>query len=272
MKNKVNLFLIGAPKCGTSYLAKQLSLNSEIFVPRIKELNFFSSKYLKNQNSYYQYYETSSILKYENNYPLFNNKFKYFVDSSVSYFTFPEVFQNISEYNGDAKFIILYRNPLERAISHYKMDLRMGAVDKEFVDLISDSSLYSYRQYIDNSLFYKWSTMLIEKFGKDNVLIVNLEYLDSETLSDFLDIKINFYDIGKVNSAQSSKNFIGAYFLKNRNFSSKLKKYIPFFVINHVKKLFYSKKDLKIQISDCEKKMFWSVVQDDWNKFRNLYS
>ena len=40
-----NLFIIGAPKCGTTALASWLSIHPEIFAPATKEPHHFSAEY-----------------------------------------------------------------------------------------------------------------------------------------------------------------------------------------------------------------------------------
>ena len=42
---KINLFIVGAPKCGTTSLADSLSCFQEISMCRKKEPNFFNSDY-----------------------------------------------------------------------------------------------------------------------------------------------------------------------------------------------------------------------------------
>ena len=48
--NKVNLFIVGAAKSGTTSLQKYLSTSDKIFVPIIKEPHFFSDVFVRNEN------------------------------------------------------------------------------------------------------------------------------------------------------------------------------------------------------------------------------
>ena len=45
MMKKTNLFLIGAPKCGTTSLAESLSSFQEISLGKKKEPNFFNTDF-----------------------------------------------------------------------------------------------------------------------------------------------------------------------------------------------------------------------------------
>ena len=69
--NRPNLFLVGSPKCGTTYLWSKLKEHPKIFSPKFpeKEINFFSYNNLKN-DSYYKFYGISKLNDYLN---LFKN-------------------------------------------------------------------------------------------------------------------------------------------------------------------------------------------------------
>ena len=41
-KNKIDFFLVGAARCGTTFLYNCLESNPNIFLPKVKEPNFFS--------------------------------------------------------------------------------------------------------------------------------------------------------------------------------------------------------------------------------------
>ena len=48
-----NLYLIGAPKCGTGSLAHMLSQHTEIFVPLMKEAHYFDNEQYFQQGEFY---------------------------------------------------------------------------------------------------------------------------------------------------------------------------------------------------------------------------
>ena len=89
--SRPNLFLVGSPKCGTSFLWKKLKEHKEIFCPNFpqKELNFFSSENL-NKESYYNSYAIKSISNYLDKFKGSKNQ-KYLFDGSVSYFIYNDV-------------------------------------------------------------------------------------------------------------------------------------------------------------------------------------
>jgi hypothetical protein len=239
-------------------------------VPKIKELNYFSKESLKGFKSYYKTFITKNIMSYKKMFD-FSTNVKYLIDGSVSYFTFDDVPKKLFEYNDKSKIIICYRSPLERAISHYKMDLRMGYTDKDFKYLISDKSSFYYRQYVENSLFYKNSKKFVDFFGIDNVYFYSIANNDNLSLSKFLDIDVEINTELRVNKSQLSKNFIGAFFLKNRDVTTKIKSLFPKEMLNFWKPLIYKEDNFNLEINDFGTKILSQMVNDDWNMFNTNY-
>ena len=267
---KANLFIVGSPKCGSTLLAKELGKNQDIFLPRIKELNYFSKDLLLRYNSYYRTYVVNDQRSYLR---MFKGawKDKYLVDGSVSYFTFKDIPERIYDYNNAAKVIICYREPLSRALSHYKMDVRMGYVRDGFDHLVNDKNSFYYRQYIENSLFYANSKRFVETFGRQNVYFYCVSHNNDQDLSNFLGLKVNINTNEKVNQAKLARNSVGAYFLKYRNTAEFFKKYIPRSVLIYTKEILYKEdtheNKVDIQIPD----EFVRVIQEDWKIFNEEY-
>ena len=123
---KANLFIIGAQKCGTSTLFDNLVKHKNIFGGKIKEKNFFSNEdlYKKGVDSYHNMYPKLSIL---NKLP----ENSYFLDASPSYLMRKEAADKIFKYNPNAKFIVMMRNPVDRAFSAWNMYRQMNLLNDE---------------------------------------------------------------------------------------------------------------------------------------------
>lgn len=102
--NKPNLFIVGAPKCGTTAWVEYLKSHPDIFFPIIKEPHFFSSDIPK-PNGF-------------NNFPTEERYLALFAGSgsariigegSVRYLESREAAKNIRRFNPDAKIIIFVR-------------------------------------------------------------------------------------------------------------------------------------------------------------------
>ena len=50
--NKPNLFIVGAPKCGTTFLYHYLKQHPEIYFPDFKEPHFFGSDLIRKNGAY----------------------------------------------------------------------------------------------------------------------------------------------------------------------------------------------------------------------------
>ena len=212
-----NLFCIGSPKSGTTTLFKILCQHSQIHTPKFKEPFFFN-------NSNYQ----NGIDWYANTYYDDIKNEKWVLDFTPSYLYSDEALFRINEYSKgkDLKFIVMLRNPVERAYSHYLHTLRDGLEDLDFNDAIQAESerLLNYENnllsqlkysYIYQSLYHKHLSKYFESFGRNNFFVINYDsqLLDKSEfklmisdLQNFLEIKIENLNIEiKENSASESR-------------------------------------------------------------------
>lgn len=264
---KPNLFIVGAPKAGTTFLFHKLQNNNQFFFTRVKELNYFTHEDLAEKGSYYKDFRTNTLKEYLRFYDNSTNE-KYIVDSSVSNFAYPKAAERIKAFNPNAKILIIIRNPISRAFSHYNMDRRMGYANQAFCEYISDPYKYPnhFHQYINNSLYYQNISRYLDLFGKDNVQVLILERLEQDLpkLFEFLEVD-HFSDINtseKLNENKEAKNKIGQLIQHNRKLASKLKLIIPRSYIIRVKKYLY-KPAKNIQIEPHEHEAMLSKISKD---------
>lgn len=265
--NKPNLFVIGAPKCGTTFLFEKLQSHPDLFFPKIKELNYFSLEQL-NKDSYYKDYKTNSLDKYLRFYDTAKNE-KYLVDGSVSYFTFDDIPAKIKEFNPDAKIIMLVRNPYNRSYSHYLMDQRMGYAKKPLQEYLADDKSFHYRQYISNSKYYEQFKKYQEYFKSENIFIIELEKFEDNfnNIFDFLKIEPIYVDFNsKVNENKIAANSIGKFAQKNRGFIERLKLIIPRVIIGTLKSIIYTKA-VKTEIPEQDLDQIKNLVDLDYVQF-----
>ncbi len=120
-----NLFVIGAPKSGTSALVHALGQHPDIYVPLKKELRYFDAR------TFYDYkedYPIKSIDDYLSFYKSPDAKdASYRVDGSVYNMYSPESIKNILEFSSNAKFIIMLRDPVMASKSMHAQRLKYGS-------------------------------------------------------------------------------------------------------------------------------------------------
>ena len=269
-----NLFCIGCPKSGTTTLFKILCQHSQIHTPKFKEPFFFNNSNYQNSIDWYAktYYDD---IKNE----------KWVLDFTPSYLYSDEALFRINEYSKgkDLKFIVMLRNPVERAYSHYLHTLRDGLEDLDFNDAIQAESerLLNYENnllsqlkysYVYQSLYHKHLSKYFESFGRNNFFVINYDsqLLDKSEfklmisdLQNFLEIKIENLNIEIKENSASESRFKFLQTLVNSNglhkrlarllFRSKLNRQI---LVNKLRKL-------------NEKKMVKKDVEAEFKK--NLY-
>jgi hypothetical protein len=105
---KVNLFIVGAAKAGTTSLWSHFSKHPDVFTTsdELHKEPAFLSDYGVHMGSK-KYHALFSGSEYE----------KYICDASTSYLTSSESARRIYEYNPESKVICLLRNPIDRAYS-----------------------------------------------------------------------------------------------------------------------------------------------------------
>ena len=115
-KKKPNVFLAGAPKCGTTSMAHWLSTHPQCFVSPKKEPHFFGDFLRK----------CMTMQEYEKLFLNAPSNCDAIIDASTSYFTMPEAIDAILAYQPDAKFIIMLRNPIDLVYSLHSENLFLG--------------------------------------------------------------------------------------------------------------------------------------------------
>ena len=125
-KIKPNLFIIGAPKCGTTAKAHYLSEHPDVFMCPEKEPHYF------NTDLNYKRGKSDDLEEYLN---LFSGatEEKIVGEASVWYLYSKEAVRNILEFNPNAKFIIMVRNPIKMAPSlHQQLFYNGRETEKDF--------------------------------------------------------------------------------------------------------------------------------------------
>lgn len=104
-----NYFIVGAPKCGTTSLATWLSDHPDIFMPRVKEPNYYNQD-LGNQH-------TSSREAYAALFEDATDDHLAVGEASVWYLYSREAVPRLLDDRPEAKIIVILRNPMEMAHS-----------------------------------------------------------------------------------------------------------------------------------------------------------
>jgi len=121
MTNYPNLFLIGAPKSGTTSLAAELGQHPEIFCPKEKEPRYYDS------TVFYDFPEDQNRVSKSQYLDLYSGvapQKKWLLDASVFVMYSLDAVQRIVEDSPEAKFIIVVRDPLSASKSMHSQRLK----------------------------------------------------------------------------------------------------------------------------------------------------
>lgn len=214
---RVSFLVAGVQKGGTTALDSYLRQHPEICMATKKEIHFFDNDkhFQKNENkpNYHLYHEAFQ----ENCVNLLLG------ESTPIYSYWKPAIQRIYNYNTEMKFIILLRNPVERAYSHWHKETinfhsRQGNNNQAMETLTFHEAIHQekdrlksimplqhrYYSYIDRGLYYKQINFLLDFFPMDQLLIIKSNWLrhnTDRTLSkvfDFLNIRSDI-SIEKIN-------------------------------------------------------------------------
>ena len=167
-----NLFIIGAMKSGTTSLHEYLNEHPDIFMSNVKEPGYFAEcmNYYPKDLAWYE-----SLFKDVKDEMIIG-------ESSTNYTKLPictDVVNKIWEFNPDARFIYVMRDPIKRVMSHYWHGVKYGDERNDALTAIKQK-----QEYI---CFSDYATQLepyIERFGLDKIYTLTFESLINDPVSE----------------------------------------------------------------------------------------
>ena len=128
----IDFIIIVAPRCGTTSLYNYLVSHPKIIPATEKEIHFFDMKFAKGTKWYFNQFP--SLTKTEKKTRLVTG------EATPAYLAHPDVPKRIRDVLPNIKFLVLLRNPVDRALSHYKMSFRLGNEKLSFSEAIKRQS------------------------------------------------------------------------------------------------------------------------------------
>jgi hypothetical protein len=175
-----DFFLVGAPKAGTTSVYEYFSRHSKIFVPSIKEPHFFACPEVKNT-----YYDVPFMEEEEAYTALFEDAddTQRIGDFSPSYLFQKRSPSRIKSRCPKADILMILRNPVDRAISHYLMDVRSDYHNIPLADCIQQKDRYRlyYREYVEVGFYAKQVERYLREFASEQVHVWLFDAFASHT-------------------------------------------------------------------------------------------
>lgn len=178
--SKVNFFVIGAAKCGTTTLYARLRQHPEVFLSPMKEPNFYSRKdidpsrfsrafrantrldhgaYLKLGDPLPErqvgFIETQE--EYARLFRGANDKHRIVGECSTSYLWSKAAPQALFAAHPKAKIVVSLRDPIDRMYSHYLMARKYGFVSGSVVDAVKEDMAHPDPSWGRSELFLELS-------------------------------------------------------------------------------------------------------------------
>jgi hypothetical protein len=179
----VDFFVIGVARGGTTSLYNYLQQHPDIFLPKVKECNYFSSVESLDKEVYLlpeagKEYHMKIIESKEAYHNLFSeakpNQLK--GEVSPSYMWDIQAAKRIYEHNKNAKVIVSLRNPVLRAHSHYMMHYHTGydmaPTFEEALKAEKNPIWGGGNMYLEMGLYYDQLKPYYDLFDKNNIKII----------------------------------------------------------------------------------------------------
>jgi len=242
-----NFMCIGASKSGTTTLYEILKQHSEVFVPSFKEPHFFDNHFIYNNGL--EWYYNTYFKRVKNKIRIGDFTPSYLFEKKSA----KRIFYDLGK---DVKFIVILRNPVDRAYSLYLHSKRDQHETLSFKDAlkIEKERLNNARKqndylselrlsYVEQGLYGKMLEEYFKYFSKENFLIIHFEEefirKREETISrifSFLELQYEQLNIGiKSNTVSMARSVWLKKILKKKGvWRNLIKKIIPSLMLRQI--------------------------------------
>ncbi|MGH8874027.1 MAG: sulfotransferase family protein [Acidimicrobiia bacterium] len=207
-----DFLIIGAQRCGTSSLYRYLGAHPEITSSTQKEVDYFSYAYDRGETWYRSHFPLRARRSVER---LLRRRGLLTFEATPFYLLDPRAPARARRLLPDAKLIVLVRDPVGRAYSHYLHNLALGheplsfeeAVDAEpfrvngeLQRMVEDPTYQSVPlrrfSYVTRSLYVEQLERWLEEYPMEHLLVVKSEALYARTAEVFHDV-LAFLDVSR---------------------------------------------------------------------------
>lgn len=209
--------IIGAQKCGTTSLFRHLGYHPTFRPPATKEIDYFWHNWQRGRSWYWA------------NFPVKTNNSSIITgEATPDYLYHPSVPSRVQGLLPDIKLIIMLRNPVRRAISHYFHEVRLGHEHLPIADAIAAEperlaqdrittecpsgfgfNHYHY-SYIDRGRYSIQLRRWFDLFPRQQILIVNSESFFGEPEKTYASI-LKFLELDEFSDFRAEHLLRGHY-------------------------------------------------------------
>ena len=172
---KPDFYIVGAPKAGTTSLYRYLRQHPQIFLPDQKEPRFFvDDDYLRGRGTF----APRPVRCLSDYLALFAGvpECVRAGEASTSYLHCQTSATRIHEFTPDARIVVMLRDPVDRAYSHYGHRRKSGREVLSFEEAIAtEKERPAPFRYVHNGFYARQLKRYLDLFGKDSVGVFFLE-------------------------------------------------------------------------------------------------
>ena len=176
---RIDFIIVGAQKAGTTALFDHLSDDPALSLSKVKEVHFFDDESLDWSRPDYGAYHAQFDWSQD----------KPRGEATPIYMYWPGALERIAAYRPDIKLVLMLRDPIERAWSHWRMEYSRGVESLPFAVCIRrgrqrlfDGAPWGHDRefsYVERGFYADQIERLFGLFPRDQVLILRADDLQS---------------------------------------------------------------------------------------------
>jgi hypothetical protein len=178
---KVDFMVIGAQKAGTTALFDHLKDDPRLNLSKVKETHFFDNEQIDWNAPDYRLYHA----RFDMGRPGLKG------EATPIYIYWPESLERLRAYNPHARLILMLRDPVRRAYSHWQMEFARGIDTTPFAFAIREGrrrvadapykdGAHRVFSYVERGFYGAQTQRLLSLFPRDQVLFERADLLKSD--------------------------------------------------------------------------------------------
>lgn len=299
---KLNFFLIGAPKAGTTLVYDRLSRHPQVFLSPLKEPNHYSTDIdPSNFSTAFRGNTKLDTAAYLSNKPLETRQVGFVQDAgqyaalfegagqghiavgecSTSYLWSKDAAMRVAEAHPDARILAVLRNPVERLHSHWLMARMYGFTDLDLMAAVEHDRAHPHPGWGQSELFVEagmYADQLgrwLRQFPRAQVkVLLNEQLSDPKTWEELkqwmgLESSIPEVDGNRSNPAGRARMEGLNHWVTRFGMKGAMERLIPRPMKQGLKRIWYTNEGLP-GLSDADRRVLWTHFESDVEALEKL--
>lgn len=222
-----DFLIIGAQKCGTTSLCSHLFSHPQVLPSRRKEIHFFDAPEFGHGLGWYKAHFASERAARARSRQLGREALT--GEASPYYLAYPHAPRRVVEALPDVKLIVMLRNPVDRALSHYNHQVRLNREPLSFEEaveaeperlggelerMLTDETYYSHRywaySYLARGRYAEQLQRWLQRFPRDRLLAISSEQFFESPHSEYQRV-LDFLGLARIDLGSYRKQNTGTY-------------------------------------------------------------